>query len=159
MDGRAADVVALENERYVLALCDEALGLASERQRTFDWLLGDESAKTGRRRPLPVDAYWPKLGLVVEFHEKQHTETVTHFDKPDRMTVSGVHRGVQRKIYDDRRRDLIPQHGLRLVIIPMADFTVKGRFIMQNHPADLLVVRLALAEVAERRRSEPDTRS
>jgi hypothetical protein len=137
--------VALENERYVLALCDEALGVAGERQRTFDWLLGDESAKTGRRKPLPVDAYWPTLRLVVEFHEKQHTEAVAHFDKPDRLTVSGVHRGVQRRIYDDRRRDLIPKHGLALVIIPMGDFAVRGRFIVQNHDDDLAVVTAALS--------------
>lgn len=151
--------MALENERYVLALCDEALGVTSKRQWTFDWLLGDESGKTGRRRPLPVDAYWPTLGLVVEFHEKQHTEAVAHFDKPNRMTVSGVHRGWQRKIYDDRRRDLIPRHDLTLVIILMADFTVKGRFIVQNHDADLSVVRAALAEVAARRDDRHDSHS
>lgn len=149
--------MALENERYVLALCDEALGVASERQRTFDWLLGDESVKTGRRRPLPVDAYWPMLGLVVEFHERQHTEAIAHFDKPDRLTVSGVHRGVQRRIYDDRRRDLIPQHGLRLVIIPMADFTVKGRFIVKNHDTDLSIVRAALAEDNDNATPDPTT--
>lgn len=154
-----ASLVALENERYVLGLCDEALGVAGQRQRTFDWLLGDESARTGRRKPLPVDAYWPTLRLVVEFHEKQHTEAVAHFDKPDRITVSGVHRGVQRRIYDDRRRELIPQRGLTLVIIPMADFTIKGRYIVQNHDADLSVVRAALAEVAERRDGQPDAYS
>lgn len=143
--------MALENERYVLALCDEALGVGGERQRTFDWLLGDESAKTGRRKPLPVDAYWPTLRLVVEFNERQHTEAVAHFDKPDRLTVSGVHRGVQRRIYDDRRRDFIPKQGLRLVIIPIDVFTVKGRFIVQNHDADLSIVRAALAEVKEER--------
>ncbi|NIJ04251.1 hypothetical protein [Frigoribacterium faeni] len=141
--------MALENERYVLALCNEALGVAGERQRTFDWLLGDESAKTGRRMPLPVDAYRPTLGLVVEFHEKQHTEAVAHFDKPHRMTVSGVHRGVQRRIYDDRRRDLMPKHGLTLVVIPISDFTVEGRFIVQDHKVDLAVVRIALNEVSE----------
>lgn len=136
--------MALENERYVLALCDEALGMVSERQHTFHWLLGDESPKTRRSKPLPVDAYWPSLALVVEFHEKQHSEAVRHFDKPDVLTVSGVHRGLQRRLYDDRRLDLIPKHGLSLVIVPMSDFTVKGRFIVQNHDEDLAVVTRAL---------------
>jgi hypothetical protein len=137
--------MALENERYVLSLCDEAVGIESSRQHTFEWLTGDESKNTGRRKPLPVDAYYPSLALVVEFHEKQHTVAVAHFDKPDKITVSGVHRGIQRRLYDDRRRELIPAHGLALAIIPMSDFTVKGRFIVQNHDADLEIVKTALA--------------
>lgn len=138
--------MALENERYVLSLCDEALGIASQRQHRFVWLLGDESPNTGRKIPLPVDAYWPSLALVVEFYEKQHTEAVAHFDKPDKLTVSGVHRGTQRRIYDERRRELIPAHGLTLVIIPMSGFCVKGRFIVQRHENDLDLVKRALAD-------------
>lgn len=137
--------MALENERYVLGLCDEVVGAPSRRQHTFEWLKGDPSPKTGRSKPLPVDAYWPSLRLVVEFHEKQHTEAVRHFDKPDVLTVSGVHRGLQRRIYDDLRRELIPAHGLSLVIIPMSDFQVRGRFIAQDHDSDLEIVRTALA--------------
>ena len=64
---------------------------------------------------------------MVEFAESQHTEPTPHFDKPDVLTVSGVHRGIQRAIYDDRRRRLIPEHGLRLVIISATDFPLKGR--------------------------------
>ena len=41
----------------------------------------------------------------------------------------------------------------------MADFTVKGRFITQNHDADLSIVRAALADVTEGRDGEPDTHS
>jgi hypothetical protein len=136
--------MALENETYVLDLCDEALGTKGKRQHTFDWLTGDASPKTGRRKALPVDAYWPNLSLVVEFHEKQHSEAVKHFDKPNVLTVSGVHRGLQRRLYDDRRRELIPARGLSLIIIPMSDFTVRGRFIVKDHSADLEVVRKTL---------------
>ena len=137
--------MALENESYVLDLCDEVLDSKGRRQHTFEWLTGDPSQKTGRRKPLPVDAYYPALRLVVEFHEKQHTEAVKHFDKPDVLTVSGVHRGIQRRLYDNRRRELIPAHGLSLVIIPMSDFEVRGRSIAKNREADLGVVRKALA--------------
>lgn len=137
--------MAKENESYVLDLCDEVLGAAGRRQHTFEWLKGDPSPKTGNRKALPVDAYYPSLRLVVEFHEKQHTEAVKHFDKPDVLTVSGVHRGIQRKLYDDRRRQLIPARGLSLVIIPMSDFTVRSHHIVKNHESDLNVVRKALA--------------
>ena len=137
--------MAKENERYVLALSDEVLGLTGDQQRTFDWLLGDLSGKTGKRKPLPVDAFYPTLDLVVEFHEKQHTEAVAHFDKPDVITVSGVHRGLQRRLYDERRQELIPAHGLSLVIISMSNFTVKSGRIVKNHDQDLEVVRRALA--------------
>lgn len=136
--------MAKENESYVLDLCDEALGSKGRRQHTFEWLKGDPSPKSGNRRTLPVDAYYPSLRLVVEFHEKQHTEAVKHFDKPDVLTVSGVHRGIQRKLYDDRRRELIPARGLSLVIIPMSNFTVRSHRIVKDHKSDLEVVREAL---------------
>jgi hypothetical protein len=41
--------------------------------------------------------------VVVEYRELQHDHPVAHFDKPDRLTVSGVHRGVERAHYDARR--------------------------------------------------------
>ena len=68
-----------------------------------------------RRLPRPTGD--PRAGIVVEYRERQHDEPVAHFDKPDRLTVSGVHRGEQRRRYDARRDDLIPAHGLRLVVI------------------------------------------
>lgn len=138
--------MAKRNEDYVLGLCDEVLDSTGLRQHRFVWLEGDPSPKTGRRTRLPVDAYWPDQALVVEFHEKQHTEQVRHFDKPDVMTVSGMHRGMQRKRYDDRRRELIPAHGIRLVIISMSEFEVRRSNIVQRHDADLTVVRSALQE-------------
>jgi len=138
--------MAKQNEDYVLGLCDEVLGSKGLRQHRFDWLEGDWSPKTGRRMRLPVDAYWPDRTLVVEFHEKQHTEQVRHFDKPDRMTVSGMHRGMQRKLYDDRRRELIPANGITLVIIPMSYFEVRRSNIVQRYDEDLAVVRRVLQE-------------
>lgn len=129
----------LQNESYVIGLCDEVLGMSSAKHHTFPWLLGDLSIKTGRRRALPVDAYWEALRLVVEFYEKQHTEAVALFDR--RETVSGVTRGTQRKIYDDRRAQLLPQHGITLVVIPMADFNVRRSLIVPDRDSDLEVVR------------------
>ena len=110
------------DEHYVLDLCDEVLGEEGSRQHRFSWLLGDPSPRTGLCVSLPVDSYWPNLGLVVEFHERQHSEAIAFFDKPDKLTVSGVHRGTQRAIYDDRRRRLIPGHGLALLIVTLDEF-------------------------------------
>jgi hypothetical protein len=67
--------------------------------------------------------------VVVEYRELQHDHPVGHFDKPDRLTVSGVHRGVQPAMYDARRDELIPAQGIRLVVITPADLdaTLRGR--------------------------------
>lgn len=86
------------DEYYALSLCEEIIGGPCTKQKTFDWLLGLPSKKTGYRKPLPVDGYWEQPKLVVEFHEKQHSERVPFFD--DKVTASGLLRGEQRKIYD-----------------------------------------------------------
>ena len=125
------------DEFYVIDLCDEVLGEAASRQHKFPWLVGDPSPKTGRAVGLPVDAYWPSRKLVVEFYERQHSEAVPFFDKPDRLTVSGVSRGEQRALYDERRRQLIPQQGIRLVIITLDDFESKRGKIVRSHDRDL----------------------
>lgn len=85
------------DEEYVLSICDEILGEKGVRQHGFDWLRGDPG-KDGRRRMLVVDAYYPRHRLVVEYAERQHREPVAFFDKSDVLTVSGVHRGEQRRI-------------------------------------------------------------
>src|SRR5690606_34685729 len=105
--GKRAD----SDEHYVLDLCDEVIGVRGERQATFLWLVGDVSPTTGRARRLPVDGYWPALGLVVEFQEKQHTVAVPLFAR--RATVSGVPRGEQRRLYDRRKAEILPQQGIR----------------------------------------------
>jgi hypothetical protein len=114
------------DEAYVLDLCDDAMGVAGTRQHRFDWLLGDPG-RTGHRRRLPVDGYWADHQLVVEYRELQHDGPNAFFDKPERLTVSGVHRGQQRTIYDARRDELIPAHGLRLVVIKPSDLDATSR--------------------------------
>lgn len=114
------------DEAYVVDLCDTILGESASRQHRFSWLTGDPG-RDGRRRTLPVDAYYAQHGLVVEYQERQHNEPVAHFDKPDRLTVSGVHRGIQRRIYDERRAVEIPAHGLRLIVVRPSDLASDGR--------------------------------
>lgn len=134
----------MSDEAYVINLCDEALGRKASRQHCFPFLLGDGN----NPKPLPVDAYYEDLKLVVEYYELQHTEEVPFFDKPDKLTVSGVSRGEQRKIYDQRRRDVLPQHGIALVIITYSDLCYeesKSKRLVRNHDDDLKVVREKLA--------------
>lgn len=132
------------DEVYVLDLCDEVLGEAGLRQHRFDWLTGDPG-KNGRRRKLPVDGYWPGAATVVEYRELQHERPVKFFDKPDVLTVSGVHRGVQRALYDARRDTLIPAHGLRLVVIRPSDLasTSNGR-LYRRRESDIEQIRRLL---------------
>lgn len=110
------------DEAYVIDLVDELIQQKGQRQHRFDFLLGDPGID-GRRAKLPVDVYYPSLNLVVEYREYQHTSAVRFFDKPDKITASGVHRGEQRKIYDQRRRDVLPENGIKLVELSHTSFT------------------------------------
>ncbi len=135
------------DEAYVIDLFDEILGVKASRQQTFDFLRGDPGRNGRQGRKLPVDAYYTSLNLVVEYRERQHTEEVKHFDKPDKMTVSGVHRGEQRKIYDQRRRDTLPKHGIKLVEISYDDFQYdQQKKIIRNKSDDINTVKKILAE-------------
>ncbi|MFD3524847.1 hypothetical protein [Streptomyces sp. NPDC058653] len=140
------------DEAYVVDLCNQALGETAFTQHKFDWLLGDPGTG-GRRVKLPVDAYWPGHQLVVEYRELQHDQAMPHFDKPDRLTVSGVHRGEQRALYDARRDVQIPAHGLRLVVIRPADLDADSRGrLRRNREADLAALRAILVRDSDEHR-------
>ena len=126
---------SMSDEYYVIDLCDEVLGMTALRQHCFPFLKGD----TGRM--LPVDAYYEDLGLVVEYCESQHIRSTPFFDR--KMTVSGVSRGEQRRIYDRRRAELLPQHGIRLVTIYYSCFGSTKR-LRRDKDRDLEIVRTLL---------------
>ncbi len=130
------------DESYVIDLCDEILGEAALRQHRFAWLLGDPG-RSGQRATLPVDAFYPERGLVIEYRERQHDEPVPFFDR--RETVSGVGRGVQRRLYDERREEEIPRQGLHMVIIRPAELhsDSRGR-LRRNRTGDLEALRAKL---------------
>ncbi len=123
------------DEHYVIDLCDELLGVPAERQYRFDFLRGDTGVS------LPVDAYYPDLNLVIEYHESQHTQSTPFFD--NKITASGVSRGEQRRIYDERRRLILPEHGIKLIIISYTDFGTTKR-LNRNKVYDLQVVKTIL---------------
>ncbi|MEV8564914.1 hypothetical protein AB0436_04890 [Streptomyces sp. NPDC051322] len=137
------------DEAYVVDLCNQILEEAALPQHKFDWLLGDPGT-SGRQVKLPVDAFWPGHHLVVEYREVQHDQPVPHFDKPHILTVSGVHRGEQRAIYDARRDSQIPARGLRLVVIRPADLDADSRGrLRRNRDSDLEAVHKLLARTSE----------
>ena len=125
------------DESYIIDLCDVVLGLKASRQHRFDFLRGDAGTM------LPVDAYYVKLNLVIEYREKQHSEEVKFFDR--KKTVSGVNRGEQRRIYDQRRREVLPAHGIRLVELNYSDFAHSAsKRLSRDRGKDLDVIRYKL---------------
>ncbi|MDI4655539.1 hypothetical protein [Xanthobacter autotrophicus] len=130
------------DEAYVIGLCDRILGLKAQRQWRFPFLLGDPG-RSGRCVRLPVDAFYPELGLVVEYHERQHDEPVPFFDR--RITAAGISRGEQRRIYDERRRTVLPEQGLRLAVICCSDLAHNGaRRLLRDAERDQRAIRAPL---------------
>ena len=124
----------VRDETYVIDLCDEVLGRKALRQYRFPFLLGDSG------KSLPVDAYYAEVNLVIEYGERQHSESVPFFDR--RLTVSGIGRGEQRKIYDERRKEILPKHGIRLISISYSDFEYDSRKrIVREYQRDIQIVK------------------
>lgn len=134
----------LSDEAYVIDLCDEVLGTRALRQHRFDFLRGDaRPGKQGIR--LPVNAYYPDRQLVVEYCERQHSGAIPIMNR--RMTISGVARGTQRAIYDQRRRDVLPKHGIGLVEPCCFDFAPdRNKRLSRRRLEGLVAVRKALAK-------------
>ncbi|WP_420592722.1 hypothetical protein [Robiginitalea biformata] len=130
---------AQRDEEYVLDLCDEVLGEKGLRQHRFDFLRGDAGTM------LPVDAYYPRHNLVVEYRERQHSESVPFFDK--RKTVSRVSRGLQRQKYDRLREEKIPENGIQLKILHFYDFQHdSSKRLLRNAKKDIEIISDALNE-------------
>lgn len=131
------------DEYYIIDICDEVLGKKAIRQHCFEFLRGDICRNFPLGKKLPVDAYYDSLNLVVEYYERQHTESVKHFNK--KTTISGVTRDKQRKLYDERRRKVLPEHGINLVVLSYTDFKHDtNKRLVRNRNEDILIVRQKL---------------
>ena len=131
------------DEKYILDLVAEILAEPDYRwQHRFPTLLGDPG-QDGKRRPLPVDGYFPRHKLIVEYWEKQHSTPVPIMDEA--MSISGVSRGHQRRLYDERRRAWARSNGLCLVVLDYRGFEtdVQGR-LRRSPEADRQAVAAAL---------------
>jgi ATP adenylyltransferase len=121
------------DEKYILDLVSEILAEPDYRwQHRFPTLLGDPG-QDGRRRPLPVDGYFARHRLIVEYWEKQHSAPVPIMDEG--MTVSGVSRGDQRRLYDRRRQTWADANGLQFVILDYRGFETDQQGRLQRNPA------------------------
>jgi hypothetical protein len=131
------------DEKYILDICDRLLGMTAQRQHRFDFLKGLPSLKTGKVARLPVDAFYPAKNLVIEYHERQHTEVVAFFNR--RITACGLKRGEQRTLYDKLRIDLLPANGFQLLILDYTRFDVdpNGRIRRGRDEEDRLRAALA----------------
>lgn len=131
------------DEKYLLDLVAEVLAEPDYRwQHRFPTLVGDPG-KDGLSRPLPVDGYFPRHRLIVEYWEQQHSAPVPIMD--ERLTVSGVTSGHQRRLYDVRRREWAEANGMRLVILDYRGFPTDGRGrVVRNRARDIVIVTSAL---------------
>ncbi len=119
------------DEKYILDLVAEILAEPDYRwQHRFPTLLGDPGMD-GKRRPLPVDGFFPRHKLIVEYWESQHSAPIPIMDEG--MTVSGVSRGDQRRLYDQRRQTWATANGLRLVILDHRGFETDAQGRLQRN--------------------------
>ena len=136
------------DEKYILDLVAEILAEPDYRwQHRFPTLLGDPG-QDGKQRLLPVDGYFPRHRLIVEYWERQHSAPVPIMDEG--MTVSGVSRGDQRRLYDQRRQAWAAANGLQFVILDYRGFETDQQGRLQRNPArDRLIAADALRAAAD----------
>lgn len=115
------------DEYYIVDLCDEILTAKASRRHKFGFLLGDFHKDEKTRTALPVDAYYRELNLVLLFSEKQKNLSGEAYAKSDRMTISGVTRSEQRKVYDQRKRSALESKNIDYIEIDYSSFKVNGR--------------------------------
>lgn len=150
---------ATKDESYIIDLCDELLGTRALRHHRFPFLRGDLN-KRGIRARLPVDAYYRDLDLVLEYHERQHTEPYPLFDRRIINEKSRETRGAQRKRYDRRRRTILPKHGIRLIVLDYSEFDCNSaKRLRRRVDADRAVIRRRLADFLPAKSSERKPRT
>ncbi len=129
-----------QQERYCAKLVSETLGgVEYKLGYRFSFLRGDPTSKRPQGVTLPVDAYYPALELVLEFREGQHYGDRFAF-RDSRITATGETRKEQRRKYDERREEVLPTNGIKLLII--YDCEITG-----DYNEDLTVVRQKLKSI------------
>ena len=125
---------SLSDETYVIDLCDSVLEEKAERQKRFDFLLGDLHKDGITRTKLPVGAYYESVKIVIEYKESPQTISLAFANRADAKTISGVTREAQRLIYDQRRVDELPKHGILLINIAFDTFKCDKEFKIVRNP-------------------------
>lgn len=115
-----------QQERYCVKLVSDALGgIEYKENYRFDFLRGNPTPKRSEGVPLPVDAYYPAVKLIVEFRESQHYGDRFAF-RNGRITATGENRKEQRQKYDKKREELLPAKGFKLLIV--YDYQLTGDY-------------------------------
>lgn len=128
------------DETYILDLCDELLDEKAVRQHTFDFLMGDFHQDGRTRTPIALDGFYFSKNLAVDYTEKQDTEEST-IDNADKMTVSGVTRAEQRKIYNRRKREVLRKKEVNFIEIKYKDFDYDDHFkLVRNKDKNLHIL-------------------
>lgn len=137
----AISKIANNDENYIINLCDELLNDKAARQHRFPFLLGDFHKDKISRTKLPVDAYYLSTNLVIEYRVKLQTEDVTS-EKKDGKTGRGVSLSEQRKIYIQRRREVLQRKNINLIEINYYDFEYDSESkIVRNKEKDIEIVK------------------
>jgi hypothetical protein len=130
------------DEYYILNMCDELLNEKASRQYTFPFLLGDFHKDKKSRTKLPLDAYYHNLNLVIEYREKKYAEEVSDVDKPTIKTISGVSRDEQRKIYEQRKKDVLLRKNINLLEINYYAFEYDSNMmIIRDKEKDIEILK------------------
>lgn len=111
---------------YILNFCDSLLRQTSFREYRFPFLVGDKG------KTLPVASFYPDLNLVVELREEQASEATSPGD-----TKTLGRRSNERYRYDQRKRDVLLEHGISLIEFYLTDFPHDGQGRMKRFPAGI----------------------
>lgn len=114
----------INDEAYIMNICDELLLHTSVRQFTFENLLGDYHKDGKSRTALPLDAYYEEKKLVIELINKRSPVPKKGIDKGKRRTISGVNRQEQRLKYQLRKQEFLEKEEINLVEFDYALFEV-----------------------------------
>lgn len=126
------------DEYYLIGLINELFGEKAIHQHTFNYLLGDFHRDGKTRTRLPVDAYYVKLNMVVEFFEK---EDETSADA-NAITISNVKRSEQRKKYTERKREVLKDKKVDLVEMDYDEFECnEDNKLVRNKAADVKLLK------------------
>jgi hypothetical protein len=134
------------DESYIINLCDELLNEKAARQHTFDFLVGDVHQDGRSRTQLPIDAYYLELNLVIEYIENQQSlDANAALENQDKMTISGVSRAEQRKIYNRRKREVLRKKEINLIEIKYSEFDLdSSNKLVRNPEKDTKVLKRLL---------------
>lgn len=135
------------DEYYLIGLCNELLGEKASHQHTFSFLLGDFHKDKKTRTRLPIDAYYPKLNVAIEFFEREDLIPTDDLDKAEEMTVSRVSRKEQRKKYTERKREVLLEKEIGLVEMDYDEFECDNQNkLVRNKEADMKLLKEILKD-------------